>query len=82
MLSHKDIDAGINKAKEELKKCKDKKDQLLNLKLNSIIDDETFSERNILLGQKVATREETLRHLEGEKKEYAETEMRIEIFKT
>lgn len=82
VLSHNDIDAGIKKAKEELKKYKDKRDQLLNLKLNGLIDDETFSERNILLGQKVATREETLRHLEGEKKEYAETEKRIDAFKT
>ena len=81
VLSEGDEEETVNKARDNLLKLKNKKDNLLNLKLNGLIDDETFSNKNFDLSQKISSIEKTLEHLNMKEEQRGKIEKRIIKFK-
>ena len=81
VLSEGDEEETVNKARDNLLKLKNKKDNLLNLKLNGLIDDETFSHKNFDLSQKISSVEKTLEHLNMKEEQRGKIEKRIIKFK-
>jgi len=81
VLSGDDTSAGLKKTQENLAKNKQKKENLLNLKLNGLVDDDTFAEKNFHLSQRIDSLEKTLAHLNRKKSQREDVEKRIKKFK-
>lgn len=81
LLSQEDSQESEQKARANLKKEKQKKDNLLNLKLNGLIEDSVFAEKNFTLSQKIDSLEKTLEHLAMEREERNLVEKRIRNFR-
>lgn len=70
----------VQKARANLAKTKQKKENLLNLKLSGLIEDDVFAEKNFILSQRIDSLEKTLEHLSLESKERNAMERRIKKF--
>jgi len=81
VLLNGDSEGSIKKTKEKLEKNKQKKENLLNLKLNGLVDDDIFASKNLVLSQRIDSLEKTLKHLNMEKDEQKNVEKRIKKFR-
>ena len=81
VLTKGNAEDSIQKTRADLAKNKQKKDNLLNLKLNGLIEDEVFAEKNFMLSQRIDSLEKTIEHLSLENKERLAVEKRIKKFK-
>ena len=81
VLSNTSDGESLNHANENLRKLRLKKDNLLNLKLNGLIDDETFADKNFTLSQKISSIEKTLKHLNMKETQRDKIEKRLMMFK-
>ena len=81
VLSNASDGESLNQSNENLRKLKVKKENLLNLKLNGLIDDETFADKNFTLSQKISSIEKTLEHLNMKETQRDKVEKRLMKFK-